>query len=249
MNRNAYLLLAILIVANTSISSLRADDWPTHNHDNHRSGHTPEQLIVEGLVESWAIRSPVPPSPAWGGPAKWDAFSGVRGMRSMRNYDPVFHVIIVGERVYFGSSIDDAVHCVDANSGEEVWRATTDAPVRLAPTHDDGKIYFGSDDGYAYCVDAASGELIWRFSPVPEERRIVNNGRMISFWPCRTGVLVEGGRAYFAHSLLPWKPSYLSSVDAITGRPLGVGCFVKEVPSTTLEGSPLASSDLIIVPQ
>lgn len=249
MNR-LFLLLLVTFFIGSTFNSLRGDDWPTHKHDNHRSGHTEEQLDVEKLVEAWAIKSPVPPSPAWGGPAKWDAYSGLRGMRSMRNYDPVFHVISVGDHVYFGSSIDDAVRCIDATSGKELWRFTCDAPVRLAPTHSDGKIYFGSDDGFAYCLDATTGEQVWRFSPTgATSPKIVNNGRLISFWPCRTGVLVEGGRAYFANSLLPWKPSYLTSLDALTGKPVGEGCYVKEIPTTTLEGSPLASSDLIIIPQ
>ena len=86
-----------------------ADDWPTFRHDARRSGRTAERLDAAKLREQWVWRSLHPPQPAWAGPAKWDAYKNLRGLRSMRNYDPVFHVIAVGDAVYFGSSVDDAV--------------------------------------------------------------------------------------------------------------------------------------------
>ena len=55
---------------------------------------------------------------AWAGPAKWDAYARIRGLRAMRNYDPVFHTIIQGDGVYFGSSADDTLRRLDARSGE-----------------------------------------------------------------------------------------------------------------------------------
>jgi len=242
------ILLALLAICAISQYSL-ADDWPTYRHDARRSGIASERLNAENLVDHWTWKSAAWPQPAWAGPAKWDAYAGIRGLRAMRNYDPVFHTIAVGDHVYFGSSVDDAVHCLDLVTGSQRWTFTTDAPVRIAPTYDNGRLYFGSDDGNAYCISADDGRLIWKYSPSAVTKPVLINGRTSSYWPCRTGVLVKDGIAYFAASLLPWKQSYLCAVNTKTGLPEGPGCFVAEHSSMTMEGPLVASADLLIVPQ
>ena len=104
---------------------------------------------------------------------------------------------------------------------------TTDGPVRIAPTGADGLLYFGSDDGHAYCLKADDGSLVWKHAPGSRQRLVLNNGRPIPLWPCRTGVLVDGGTAYFAAGMLPWQDSYLCAVDARTGKPEGTGRYVR----------------------
>lgn len=231
------------------LSHAAAGDWPTHRHDAQRSGHTADALPVDTLGLAWAWQSPQPPQPAWHGPAKWDAYHNLRGLKSMRNYDPVFHVVAAGDALYFGSSADDAVRCLDAKTGKLRWAFVTDGPVRMAPTVADGRVYFGSDDGHAYCLRASDGALVWKHSPRPGQRLVLNNGRLISFWPVRTGVLVADGTACYAASLLPWKESYLCAVDAVTGQPTGPGRYAAKFDGVTMEGALLASSRLLVVPQ
>ncbi len=243
--------LSILAAAITvGMSSLGAADWPTYRHDNQRSGTTTEELDLSRLALAWTHRSAQPPQPAWAGPAKWDAYAGIRGLRSMRNYDPVFHVTAAAGLVFFGSSADDSVYALDAASGEVRWTVTTDGPVRIAPTYSRGHLYFGSDDGRAYCVRASDGTQRWVHSPeTATAPLILHNGRMISRAPCRTGVLVRDGIAYFAGSLLPWEPSYLAAVDAETGVATGEGRYIAPQAGLTLEGALLASSTLLVAPQ
>ena len=229
--------------------NVTGEDWPVFQHDNYRSAKTAENLRAELLEPAWIWQSPHPPQPAWSGPAKWDAYAGIRGLRSMRNYDPVFHVVVASGRVFFGSTVDDSVRCLDALTGETQWIHHTDGPVRIAPTFHDNRIYFGSDDGIVRCVNADQGKLIWSFRPKPLDRLILNNGRLIPFWPIRTGVLVRGGTAYFAASLLPWKESYLCAVDADTGKATGEGHFIKRIDSVSFEGALLASDDHLVAPQ
>ncbi|MCE5278955.1 MAG: PQQ-binding-like beta-propeller repeat protein [Planctomycetaceae bacterium] len=236
-------------------------DWPTYQHDNRRSGKTHATLNAGSLAQAWTWQSPQPPQPAWSGPAKYDAYRIVKPLRSMRNYDPAFHMIVAGGSLFFGSSVDDSVHCLDAISGQEKWLFTTDAPVRIAPTFVDGKIYFGSDDGFAYCLAADDGSLVWKFRPSPDGRRFLNNGRLIGHWPVRTGVLVEDGTAYFAAGMLPWEDSYLCAVDAHSGKPQGRGRYValhqgapqsgrvEQTAGLTMEGAMLISADRLYIPQ
>jgi outer membrane protein assembly factor BamB len=227
---------------------VHAEDWPTYRHDNRRSGVSAEQLPAQ-LSEAWTYKSGVPPQTAWSGPAKWDAFSGNKDLQSMRNFDPAFFVTSAGNDVYFGSSVDNAVHCIDAETGKERWVFFTDSAVRFPPTSANGKLYFGSDDGYAYCIDAKTADEIWRYRPIVDKRHTPSNGKLISLWPCRTGVLVQGQRAYFAASMLPWEASYLCAVDAMTGKPEGTGCFEARQTEVTLQGALLASSDSLYAPQ
>jgi len=239
----------IFLVLLCTATFARADDWPTFRRDNHRGGRTSEQLPADKLHSQWTWQSPQPPQPAWAGPAKWDAYRNLKGLKSMRNYDPVFHPTASGDAIYFGSSVDDAVHCLDAATGMQRWLFFTDAPIRITPTIAGDKVYFGSDDGAAYCVRADNGKLVWQFRPAPNDRRILNNGRMISPWPVRTGVLVDGGTAYFAAGMLPWRKSWLCAVDAETGKPEGKGCYVAEHNGLTMEGAMLAADDRLFVPQ
>ncbi|MFI4859459.1 MAG: PQQ-binding-like beta-propeller repeat protein [Phycisphaerales bacterium JB063] len=227
----------------------RAEDWPTYRHDVSRTGTTAQQLDPARLGEAWVHTSAQPPLPAWPGPARWDAYATIKDLPSMRNYDPCYHTVAVGGAVYFGSSTDDSVYKLDADTGEVVWTFTTGGPVRIAPMVNDGKVYFGSDDGAAYCVDSASGEQVWRYDVTPGERMVLNNGRAIAFHPVRTGVVVRDGIAYFGASLLPWKESYLVAVDALTGEVGAQGTFRRRIEGQTMEGAMLATDRELILPQ
>ncbi|HUS46598.1 MAG TPA: PQQ-binding-like beta-propeller repeat protein [Phycisphaerae bacterium] len=241
----------------SAASTGTAADWPAYRHDSRRSGAAAEQIDAARLRQQWVWKSSQPPRPAWAGVAAVDAYHGITGLVSMRDYDPVFHVAAAGGCVYFGSSADDSVRCLDAATGKVKWVYTTDAPVRIAPTvaggpstgSGQGNVYFGSDDGYAYCVTAEDGKLLWKFSPTADERRILHDGRMISLRPCRTGVVVEGGTAYFAASMLPWEDSFLCAVDAKSGQPTGPGRYVSLQEIVSLEGPMVASADRLFQSQ
>jgi len=228
---------------------LYAEDWPTYRHDNHRSGRTHEQLAVSELGVAWTYTPALPPQPTWPGPAKWDAYHTIKDLQSMRNYDPVFFTVVAGENLYYSSSADDSLHCLDAKTGRERWLFTTDAPLRVAPSYHKGRLYFGSDDGHAYCIDASDGKLIWKKRLYDDPGVVINNGRLISFWPCRTGVLVEGDTAYCTASLLPWKDSLLCALDPETGKAEGPGRYIKTVKKSTLESPMLATSSRLVVMQ
>ncbi len=244
-----FLFFALAFGLTLAVSNCAQCDWPTYRHDPHRSGATTEQLDERRLELAWQWRSTAPPEPAWHGPAKWDAYAGMRGLHSMRNYDRVFHAVADERLVYFGSSSDDALHCLDLKTGRQVWTYVTGAPVRIARTIWNGRVLFGSDDGFAYCLDAATGSLQWRYCPSGDDRRVLNNGRCVSFWPVRSGVAVQDGLAYFAASMLPWKQSYLCAVEATSGTANVPGGFVQPYEKETFEGPLVVTQEKLITPR
>lgn len=223
-------------------------EWPTLRHDQRRSGVTDESLNVEQFRRSWIWQSPLPPAPAWPDSARWDAYAKLSGLRSMRDYDPVFHPIASEELVYFASNADDTVRCLDLSSGELIWQFTTDAPVRVAPTLFGGSVYFGCDDGSVYALDAKTGDLSWQTELSPGAGCFVNDGRLCSRQPVRTGVIVDGeqGVVVAGCGIFPWKSASLMALDLQDGSitwesDLGTGW--------TLEGGMLLSEEHIIAPQ
>ena len=226
------------------------EDWPTYRRDNLRSGVTPDPIDFESLRLLWTYRDALPPRPAWPGPARWDAWASIIGLKSMRNYDPVYHVIVFGDSLYFGSSTEDCVRRIDILTGREKWVFFADGPVRLPPTYYDEKLYFGSDDGHVYCIKADDASLVWKYKAAPRERLVPNDGKLIPMWPVRSGVLIADGKAYFTASLVPWNACYLFALDARTGSDQGEGLYhVSRSGNVTMEGELLASPTKLYVPQ
>ena len=226
-----------------ALSAASGADWPTYRGDPHRSGTTAETLAVP-LEEAWVHQPPAAPSPAWPeSPAKQDVWHRLAWMNPTLAYDWAFQVAVADGRVYFGSSGDDTVSCLDAATGRVLWSFPTEGPVRLAPTVADGRVYAGSDDGCLYCLKADDGKLLWRHRAGPEDRRLPGNGRMISLWPIRSGVVVEGGVACFCAGLFPGQGTFLVALDAREGKLLW-----KQALKVTPEGHLLASADRLFVP-
>jgi len=210
-NMKAAVLLLVVPLAPVSAF---AGPWPSFRGSPHRTAVTDEQLRPPlGLV--WTYQASHPPSPAFKG--------GLRDAKRMTEaiaYDYAFHTVVADGRVYFGSSTEEAVFCLNMGTGEREWAFHTEGPVRLAPTLWNGRVYFGSDDGNVYCLDGNSGALVWKFQAAPDGRRCIGNRRIISAWPVRTGVTVVDGTAFFASGILPPHGVYLYALSAETGSQL-----------------------------
>ena len=200
----------------------KVDDWPTYARDNQRTGISQEELKFP-LRLKWVHKTGPAPQPAWPEPAWQDFWHKKPKLKARVTYDRAFHVVTVGDRVYYASSADDQVYCLKADSGEILWTFFTEAPVRLAPTIVNGRVLFGSDDGFVYCLNATDGKLNWKFRLGPTDRRIPGNSRVISVWPVRSGVLVEDNIAYFCAGIFPSQGVYQAAVDIKTGKKLASG--------------------------
>ncbi len=224
-----------------------ADDWPTYRHDMARSGVTSGE-VPPPLVEAWVFKPRHAPQPAWGDP-KPEPVENILELRRV-HFDDVFQPVVAGGRVYFGSSANNKVYCLDAATGKIRWTRITGGPIRLAPTVDGGRVFVGSDDGYAYCLDAEDGSLVWKFRAAPEDRRVLGHGKMISLWPLRSGVLVDDGVAYFSAGIFPAEGVFLYAVDAADGREIWRNDAGGESPQSKIspQGYLLASASNLYVP-
>ena len=193
-----------LIVATCAL----ADDWPTYMHDIARTGTTSERLDPP-LTHHWVHKPRHAPRPSW--PERLRQSDRV-------GFDKAYHVAVARGAVYFGSSADDKVCCLDAATGRLRWTTFTGAPVRLAPAVWNDRVFVGCDDGRVYCLGAADGRVIWTFHAAPSDRRVLGMGRMISVWPLRTGVLVDNGIVYCTAGLFPTEGVYVYALRADTGR-------------------------------
>lgn len=198
----SFVLGLVLAVLRPAI--LTADDWPMWRYDAGRTAASP-MTLPEPLHVLWSRQLP----------ASRPAFEQSR-LQFDRNDEPV----VLGKRLFVGSTQSDHVTAYDTDTGEHLWRFYTQGPVRLAPVGWRDRVYFGSDDGHLYCLDAAEGTLIWKFRAAPSNRKVLGNQRMISMWPVRGGPVLRDGRIYFAAGVWSMEGVFVYALDAEDGRVL-----------------------------
>ena len=199
--RSVSIIITVAAVVTGVPGSSPAADWPQWRFDAARSAASPE-VLPERLQVRWLRKLP-PLAPAYHSPR----------LQFDRGYEP----IAAAGKVFVGSSRNDRMTAYDADSGEEAWRFYAGGPIRCAPVYSDGKVYFGSDDGYLYCLDAGDGGLGWKFRAVPSDRKVLGNRRMISLWPIRGGPAVADGKIYFAAGVWSFEGVFIYCLDAKTG--------------------------------
>jgi len=118
-----------------------------------------------------------------------------------REWDYLQSSPVVAEGLVHIGSADGSLYAVDAQTGKEKWRFTTEARVRSSPAVAEGIVYIGSWDGNIYAVDAQTGQEKWRFD---------TNG---TYRPVQPSPTIDHGIVYCG-SRNPW----LYALDAKTGE-------------------------------
>ena len=113
-----------------------------------------------------------------------DARSGT--LRWKFNADPVGQmrgsVAYANGRIYVGDGTA-RMHCLDASSGEELWRTAMDplagthrSKISSSPIVYDGKVFFGTSTvggrSHVACLDARTGAIRWRFNTVSDPETV-----------------------------------------------------------------------------
>ena len=144
------------------------DDWPTYRHDAARSGAT-KTTVPAQLVQAW--QTPIA--------------------------SKLTSVTVAAGKVFVAAVERHTVHALAADTGTSLWNYATGGRVDSPPTYFEGRILFGSADGFLYCLRADDGALIWRFLAAPTDRRIMVYEQLESLWPVSGSVLVRDGIAHF----------------------------------------------------
>ncbi len=182
------------------------EDWPTYRGDNTRSGTSSTTLSPRM-------------KPRWQTPQLGDKLSSPT---------------VADGRIYVAAIDSHTVHALDTNSGSPLWQFTAGARVDSPPTHDRGRILFGSADGHVYCLQARTGTLVWRFQAAPLDRRLLAYEQMESVWPVHGSILVQDGIAHFVagRSLFVDTGMRYYRLDVTSGRVLSCTVLNDRHPET-----------------
>ncbi|MCA9062232.1 MAG: PQQ-binding-like beta-propeller repeat protein [Planctomycetaceae bacterium] len=241
--------LLLTLLAISVLSSLHAADWPAYLNGNDRDGYTSADLSPD-LHLAWVHHSQARPELAWSGPRETPIEGHV--MKHRVDFDASMQVVIGGNRAYYGSMVDHRLYCLETTTGKPLWTFDTEGPIRLAPTLAHGNVYFGSDDGTVYCLRADNGDVVWKMRIGPKDDRLLSRGEMISRWPVRTGVLIDGDIAYFGAGVFPHEVVYLVAANAKSGEVIWKNDRISQDDAGRNDLSPqgylLANQEFLYVP-
>jgi outer membrane protein assembly factor BamB len=90
------------------------------------------------------------------------------------------------------------IYQLNPSTGKSTWSYTAGGRIDSPPALHEGRLVFGSRDGYVCCLHADTGEQRWRFRAAPERHQAVAFEQLESLWPVHGSVLVKDGMCYVA---------------------------------------------------
>ncbi len=130
------------------------------------------------------------------------------------------------------------VAAIDAETGEELWRFETEAPVRTPPTVHRGVVYFVTNTNEIIALNGATGTKDWSFQSFEETARILSSSA-----PAAAGDLI----------VAPFSSGELVAFLADGGRPVWNDTLSRNTTLTALStlndiaGSPVIDRGLVYV--
>jgi len=182
------------------------EDWPTYRGNMARGGFVKTTVPATNLKNAWQT--------SLGG----------------RLSAPV----IAGGKVFVAAVDRHEVIALDASNGQQLWSFTAGGRVDSPPTIWQGRVLFGSADGYVYCLRASDGALAWRYRAAPEDRRHFAFEQIESVWPVSGSVLVQNDTLYCVagRSMFLDGGLRMLRLDPKTGRKLSETVMDENDPNT-----------------
>ena len=144
-------------------------------------------------------------------------------------------IAVVGGTLYVTTGTGE-VFALTADSGETIWHKEVGAPVRAAPTIDDGRVFVVSHDNRLHVLSAVDGSLQWTHSGIEESAGIVggaapavSNGiAIVAYSSGEVYALRAADGSYLWHEAVSSRSSLnpFGGVSDITAAPVIVGNVV-----------------------
>jgi outer membrane protein assembly factor BamB len=206
------MLAALVCLSLLLPAAVRAESWPMYGHDNARSGVTAESLTVP-LNEQWVYKGRGPVVTAWPDPQPV-ALEGQLETPRVR-FDDAYHVAVADGAVYFGTSSDNKVYCLDAAT------VLVDGDMAFCTAG-----VFPGERVYLYGLRAEDGTQAW-INDTLSDGSAGQNG----FSP--QGYLLASGSTLF----VPSGRSLPAAFDKATGRFLFQRSYSRFSPTGALGGT------------
>ncbi|MEO0607148.1 MAG: PQQ-binding-like beta-propeller repeat protein [Pseudomonadota bacterium] len=140
-----------------------------------------------------------------------------------------------GDRLIVASAFG-FVAALDANTGDQIWRTDTEAPMTGSPTIKDGRIYVSSNNNEVLALDLESGAVLWSDQAIAETARVLGSPSPaavedIVVAPYSSGeviaYLAANGRRLWSEALASaGQFTPISSINDIGARPILGGGLV-----------------------
>lgn len=109
-------------------------------------------------------------------------------------------------KVYVGDG-EGTFFCLDAKSGEEVWKYQMDAEVAAGANFVGDKILVGCQDSHIYCLNADTGKVVWKQQIANQIRTFTTSDKGKAFVCQCDGTMhvmdIETGKIDASHTLGP----------------------------------------------
>jgi outer membrane protein assembly factor BamB len=136
-----------------------------------------------------------------------------------------------------------AIVCLNASSGEEVWRRDFDRSMHTQLTADNRTVYAVCRDGWLYALERTTGAILWRFNyGLP-----MNTGTAVATYSklgfCAAVYVATPTGGVYAHDPLTGKLFWSRELAQLTGRDVEIAA-----PPTVLNVDPAGSQRQIFLP-
>jgi outer membrane protein assembly factor BamB len=128
------------------------------------------------------------------------------------------------------------VSAMDATTGAELWRTSTEAPMTGSPTIKDGRVFVSSNNNEVLALDLATGAVLWSDQAIAETARVLGSPSPaavedIVVAPYSSGeviaYLASNGRRLWSEALASvGQFTPISSINDIGARPILGGGLV-----------------------
>ena len=203
------------VVAPSEVVTPQAgSNWDMFHGNAQHTGETTD-ILDAGLNLNWTYRTP--------GTILTSSPAIVDGM------------VYIGTRDETGTE-ENAIHAVNQQTGEQVWRVQADAMVQASPAVTDGIVYASSIRGTLYAINAQNGQVIWT--------KQVNQDDVRRAWMYYSPT-VANDVVYQAYSTS--SGGMLMALDAATGKELWksplAGNWIVESSPVVADGKVYVSGD------